>query len=406
MPLSNAKILSAKPSAKPWKLTDGRGLYVSVRPSGEKFWKLKYVYRAKEGLLSLGRFPDVGLKDARVARDVVLEQLARGLDPSFEKKRAKAADLVSAANTFEAIALEFIEKRRAEGVRDATHEKALWFAKLLDPSIGRRPIAEIEPFELLAAVQKVEKSGRRETARRLLAFAGRVFRFAIATARAKHDIAADLKGSLVAPKTKHFAALLEPEKVGALLRAIDGYGGQPTTRWALQLSAHVFQRPGEIRMAKWSELDLDERIWRIPAGRAKMGREHVLPLSRQSVAILLEVHQLTGRGNYVFPSIRTPLRPMSENTVNAALRRLGYAGDEMTAHGFRSTASTLLNESGRWSADAIERSLSHGDTDKVRAAYHRGAHWNERLEMAQWWSDELDRLKAGEGLRFQMRASG
>ncbi len=218
-----------------------------------------------------------------------------------------------------------------------------------------------------------------------MAFASRVFRYAVATTRAKRNIAADLQGALTAPKVKHHAAIVDPKGVGALLRAIDGFEGQPVTLWALRLAPHVFVRPGELRQAEWSEIDLDAAIWRIPGRRMKMKREHVVPLSTQAVAILTEARGLTGSGRFVFPGQRTPKRPMSENTLNAALRRLGYGADEMTSHGFRSTASTLLNESGKWSVDAIERALAHGDTDGVRAAYHRGAHWQERVQMAQWW---------------------
>ena len=394
MPLTNARIQAAKPSEKPYKLYDARGLFVTVRPSGAKLWKMKYTKRGTEQLSSLGRYPDVSLKEARAARDGVLRQLDDGLDPSLEKKRANTAARISAANTFNLVAMEFIDKRRAEGVRDATHDKAMWFAKLLEPSIGNRPIAEIEPFELLQAVKKIEQSGRRETARRLLAFAGRVFRYAIATARAKHDIAADLRGALIAPQTKNFAAIVDPIELGGLLRAIDGYAGQPTTRIALQLAPHAMIRPGELRQAQWGEVDFDQKVWRVPASRAKMKKDHHLPLSRQMVNILSDLKNLTGHGKLLFPSIRTPGRPMSENTINSALRRLGYSGDEMTSHGFRATASTLLNESGRWSVDAIERALAHGDKDRVRAVYHRGQHWGERVEMAQWWSDYLEELKA------------
>jgi integrase len=222
-----------------------------------------------------------------------------------------------------------------------------------------------------------------------------VFRYAVATARARHNIAADLLGALTAPTVKHHAAIIEPTAVGALLRAIDGFDGQPVTVWALKLAPHVFVRPGELRQAEWCEIDLGAAVWRIPARRMKMKREHVVPLSAQAVAILTDAQELTGAGQYVFPGQRTPKRPMSENTLNAALRRLGYGADEMTSHGFRSTASTLLNESGRWSADAIERALAHGDADGVRAAYHRGAHWAERVAMAQWWSDHLDALRDG-----------
>jgi integrase len=395
MALSDAAVRSAKAKGNQYKLYDDGGLFLIVKPSGGKLWRLKYRHLGKEQQLSIGVFPAVSLKDARKRRDDARAQIAKGLNPSFEKKRAAAAALVGAANTFKAVADEYIERREREGLKDVTTTKAKWLLSLLEPGIGSRPIGDIEAFELLAILKKVEQSGRHETAKRLLAFSGRVFRFAVATTRARRNVAADLQGALMSPKVKHHAAIIDPKEVGALLRAIDGFEGQPTTRWALQLAPHVFVRPGELRQAEWSEIDLEAAVWRIPAVRMKMNREHVVPLSTQAVAILKAAGELTGGGRYVFPSIRTPRRPMSENTLNAALRRLGYASDEMTSHGFRSTASTLLNESGKWSVDAIERALAHGDTDTVRAAYHRGAHWQERVLMAQWWSDYLDRLREG-----------
>jgi integrase len=340
-------------------------------------------------------FPAVGLKEARRKRDDARTLIDRGQSPALEKKREAAARLVSAANTFKAVAEEYIAKREREGLKAVTVAKAKWLLSLLGPGLGSRPIAEIEPFELLAVLRKVETSGRHETAKRLHALAGRVFRFAVATTRARRDISADLRGALLSPKVKHHAAIIDPKGVGALLRAIDGFDGQPTTRWALQIAPHVFVRPGELRQAEWAEIDLEAAVWRIPAHRMKMQREHVVPLSTQVVALFKEVGELTGGGRFVFPSVRTKLRPMSENTLNAALRRMGYSNDDMTSHGFRSTASTLLNESGKWSVDAIERALAHGDADTVRAAYHRGAHWQERVLMAQWWSDYLDRLRVG-----------
>jgi integrase len=395
MALSDVSIRSAKAKAKQYKLHDGGGLFLIVKPSGGKLWRLKYRHVGKEQQLSIGVFPAVGLKDARQRRDEARTQIANGLNPTFEKKRAAAAALVGAANTFKAVADEYIDRREREGLKDITTSKAKWLLSLLEPGIGTRPVGDIEPFELLAILRKVENSGRHETAKRLLSFSGRVFRYAVATTRARHNIAADLQGALMSPKVKHHAAIIEPASVGGLLRAIEGFDGQPTTRWALQLAPHVFVRPGELRQAEWSEIDLDAGVWRIPAARMKMNREHVVPLSTQAVAVLKAAAEFTGGGRYVFPSIRTPLRPMSENTLNAALRRMGYTSDEMTSHGFRSTASTLLNESGKWSVDAIERALAHGDTDTVRAAYHRGAHWQERVLMAQWWSDYLDRLREG-----------
>lgn len=395
MALSDAAIRAAKPGEKQYKLFDSGGLFLIIKPSGGKLWRLKFRHLGKEQQLTIGIFPDVGLKEARQRRDVARQQIASGLNPSFEKRRAAIAASIGAANTFRAVAEEFIAKRAREGLKAITTAKAGWLLAQLEPALGQRPIAEIEPYELLDVLKRVELSGRHETAKRLLAFAGRVFRYAIATARAKHNIAADLQGALIAPKVKRHAAIIDPKGVGGLLRAIEGFEGHPTTQWALKLAPHVFVRPGELRMAEWTEIDLDAGIWRIPGSRMKMNREHVVPLSTQAVAILNEARQLTGGGRYVFPSVRTSLRPMSENTLNAALRRLGYSNDEMTSHGFRSTASTLLNESGKWSVDAIERALAHSDTDSVRAAYHRGAHWQERVAMAQWWSDYLDQLKEG-----------
>ena len=405
MALSDASIRAAKGSSAQYKLYDEAGLFLIVRPSGGKLWRLKYRHHGKEQQLSIGVFPDVGLKEARRRRDEARTQIANGLNPSFEKKRAAVAASISAANTFKAVAEEFIAKREREGIKEITGAKARWLLALLEPALGSRPVAEIEPYELLAVLKKVELAGRYETAKRLLAFTGRVCRYAVATARANRNVAADLQGALTSPKVKHHAAILDPTGVGALLRAIDGFDGQPTTHWALRLAPHVFVRPGELRMAEWAEIDLDAAIWRIPGSRMKMNREHVVPLSKQALAILKEAQALTGDGRLVFPSVRTSRRPMSENTLNAALRRLGYSSDEMTSHGFRSTASTLLNESGRWSVDAIERALAHGDADTVRAAYHRGAHWQERVLMAQWWSDHLDHLRDGGGIIQMKRAT-
>lgn len=320
------------------------------------------------------------------------------MDPRIVKKRAAAATAIGAANTFKAVADELIAKSELEGRADATILKARWFLSLLEPALGSRSIAAIEAYELLTILKKVECAGHRETANRLRSFASRVFRYAVATARARTNPAADLQGALTSPQLKHHAAIVDPKGVGGLLRAINGFQGQPATQLALRLAPHVFVRPGELRRAEWAEIDLDAAVRRIPAAKMKMAREHVFPLSKQAKAILEGAKLLTGRGKFVFPSVRSFLRPMSENTVNAALRRLGYGQDEMTGHGFRSTASTLLNESGRWSPDAIERALAHKDTDHVRAAYHRGAHWPERVEMAQWWSDYLDILRADQNI--------
>ncbi|MGZ3304841.1 MAG: tyrosine-type recombinase/integrase, partial [Asticcacaulis sp.] len=320
--------------------------------------------------------------------------------------RNAVAARVSAANTFKVVADEFIAKIESGGLADATRVKTRWLAGQLEPDLGKRPVSEIEPFEVLAVLKKIERKGNHETAKRVRAFASRIFRYAIITSRARTNPAAELGDALITPKVKHHAAILEPKAVGELLRAIEAFEGFTTTALALKIAPHLYVRPGELRHAEWSEFDFEEAVWRIPAGKMKMQSPHHVPLSRQSLAILSELRGLTCNSQFVFPSIRTPLRPMSENTLNVALRRLGYGHDEMTAHGFRSTASTLLNESGKWHPDAIERALAHKDSDAVRSAYHRGAHWKERFDMAQWWSDYLDRLRdGGELLPFPARAS-
>ena len=394
MPLNDFAIRAAKPGPKPIKLSDERGLFLLVQPSGGKLWRLKYRIAGKEKKLSLGRYPDVALKDARERAAEARKLIAAGTDPS-EKKRIDRLDAtLKAATTFKAVADEYIAKSEREGRAAVTVGKARWLLSLLEPALGARPIEEISPIELLAALKKTEARGHLETARRMRSLASRVFRYAVATARASVDPAAALRGALVAPIATHHAAILDAKGVGALLRAIDGYDGQPMTQLALQLAPHVFVRPGELRQAEWSEIDLDAAVWKISASKMKMRQPHIVPLSRQAIEIFRAVQALTASHRYVFASLYPGNRPMSENTINAALRRLGYSGDEMTAHGFRAMASTLLNESGKWNPDAIERALAHKSADATRSAYHRGAHWAERVEMAQWWSDFLDQLRA------------
>jgi integrase len=404
MALTDTTIRNAKPKAKPYKLADEKGLFLLVQPSGGKLWRLKFRIDGRdeagapkrvEKKVAFGAYPDVNLKEARRLRDEARASLATGVDPAEKKRRDAYTAKLSAANSFDAVARAYIEKCKREGHAEATTTKQEWLLKLLNRAIGHRPIAEIQPFEMLEAVRKHETTGRTEAAHRALQFASQVFRFAIANQLAASDPTRDLRGALTSHKSKHHAAILEPKKAGELLRAIDVYDGHPVTRYALQLAALVFVRPGELRHAEWSEFDAEAKVWRIPAAKMKARAEHVVPLSEQALDVLARVRDLTGDGQYVFPSIRTYLRPMSENTVNAALRRLGYASDEMSGHGFRAMASTLLNESGKWSPDAIERSLAHKDKDAVRAAYHRGTHWQERVEMAQWWADHLDTLRTG-----------
>ncbi|MGE4323674.1 MAG: tyrosine-type recombinase/integrase [Sphingobium sp.] len=404
MALTNTTIGNAKPKATPYKLADERGLFLLIQPSGGKLWRMKYRVDGRDAAgnpkrvekkLALGAYPDVGLKGAREARDEARRLLAQGKDPADEKRREKQTKKISAANTFSAVAKAYIEKNRRDGLAEATVSKREWFLRLIEKPLGQRPVAEIAPFEILDAVRPFETAKNDEKAHRTLQFIGQVFRYAIANQLAPSDPTRDLRGALASRKPKHHAAILDPTRAGELLRAIDGYEGYPLTRIALQLSALLFVRPGELRRAEWAEIDLEAAIWRIPAPKMKGRVEHVVPLSRQAVALLEQVQGKTRERRYVFPSIRSGLQPMSENTVNAALRRLGYTGDEMTAHGFRAMASTLLNESGKWSSDAIERALAHKDRDTIRAAYHRGAHWGERVEMAQWWADYLERLCVG-----------
>ncbi|MDE2410214.1 MAG: integrase arm-type DNA-binding domain-containing protein [Sphingomonadales bacterium] len=399
MPLTDTGIRALKPRAKAYKAADEKGLYLLVTPSGGRLWKLKFRTAAgTEKKLSLGVYPELTLKAARDKRDEARRALADGVDPAEKKRRDIQAAKLSADNTFTSAAEAYIAKNERDGLAANTIVKRRWFIRVLQKSLGHRPLTEIQPIDVLRAVKPFEAAKNDEKAHRALQFVGGVFRYAVANQLATADPTRDLRGALAKRKPKHHAAIVEPERVGELLRAIDGYEGQglPTTRLALQLSPYVFVRPSELRKAEWSEFDFEAAVWRIPAPRMKGRLEHVVPLSRQAVALFKEAQQWTGQGRYVFPSIRTHLKPMSENTVNAALRRMGFPKEEMSGHGFRALASTLLNESGKWSADAIERALAHQDRDAVRAAYHRGAHWAERVEMAQWWADHLDELRNAE----------
>jgi integrase len=405
MALTDLQVKQAIPRDRDWKLSDSGGLYLLVRPNGSKLWRMKYRLHGREKKLAFGRFPEVGLKEARLMRDEARVEIGRGGDPARRKREEKIAAIIRAGDTFEAVTHEYIAKREAEGLAMATLVKANWLANVLNKSIGHRPIAEITPHEMLTVLKRHEQQGNYEKARRLRSFASRVFRYAVSTLRAEHDPCSPLRGALINPKAKHYAAITDPAELGGLLRAIDAYEGNHTTVFALQVAPHVFVRPGELRHAEWEELDWDAAVWRIPAGKMKSRRPHAVPLSRQVRDLLSRLRDLNGGSRYVFRSLASRDRPMSENTVNAALRRMGYSGDEMTAHGLRATASTLLNESGLWSHDAIERALAHQDQDAVRGIYHRGQHWEERVRMAQWWSDYLDELRGPSSTDFVSMAS-
>lgn len=398
MALTDVAIRNAKPGAKAVKLADGGGMFLLVTPAGGKLWRLKYRIGGREKLLAMGAYPEISLSEARKRREEARARIAQGQDPSREKQRDRVLARIQAADTFAAITAEYAAKRKRDGEggwTPATAKRSEYLLSLLGPSIGHLPIAEIEPADVLAAVRKIESRGQLESAKRTLQLASMVFRYAVATARLRSDPTRDLRGALTAPTVTHYGAITKASEVGKLLRAIDDYEGTGLTKLALQIAPHVFVRPGELRHAEWSEIDLDGALWIIPAGKMKMRKPHHVPLSKQAVALFRQTYEATGPAGYAFPSIRTRSRPMSDNTLNAALRRMGYASNEMTAHGFRALASTLLNESGKWHPDAIERALAHGDTDKVRAAYHRGPHWDERVRMAQWWSDYLDQLRKG-----------
>lgn len=392
MPLRDVEIRALKPQDRIHKRADERGLYVEVHPGGSKLWRLKYRYLGKEKRIALGSYPQVGLAEARHKREDARRKLVDGIDPLAERAQQKLVAAFNAANSFGDIAREYIDKMVREGRAKTTTTKANWLLEQLAP-IGGRPAAELKPVDVLGALKRIEAKGKYETARRCRSFASSVFRYAVATGRAETDPTSVLRGALVTPKTPHHAALLDPAAVGELLRSIDAYLGHLVTRIAMQMSPHVMARPGELRQADWQEFDLDKAVWKVPPERMKMRRPHSIPLSRQVIALLRQLHELTGPDGFVFPAFHTSRRPLSENTVNQAFRRMGYGVGEVTAHGLRTTASTLLNESGKWSPDAIERSLAHADGDTVRATYNRGFYWEERVAMHQWWSDHLDQLR-------------
>jgi integrase len=388
--LSELKIRNAKPRERAYKIFDERGLFLLVTPTGGRLWRLRYRIGNLEKLISLGAYPDVPLKRAREKRDDARRLVADEIDPSADRKAKRAAMLV----TFEGVAQEWLDLQAKSLAPETISILGSRLNSGLYPYLGSRPVGAITAQELLAALRRIEARGRHETAHRVRALAGRVLRYAVATGRAQHDVAADLKDALAPVKSKNFASVTDPVRVGELMRAIDGYTGHPVTALALKLAPLVFVRPGELRAAEWSEFDLPNAEWRIPGTRMKMGEPHVVPLARQALAILRELQPLARGGRYLFASLRTRDRPMSNNTINAALRRLGYSGEEQTAHGFRSMASTLLNEQG-FPPDVIELQLAHAERNKVRAAYNKAQRLAERRKMMQAWADYLDGLRAG-----------
>jgi len=393
MPLTHTAILGASARSAPYKLSDGGGLHLLVQPSGSKLWRLRYRFGGKENMLALGSFPEISLASARTKRDEARKLIAEGIDPSAKRKLDKVVAAVAANNTFGAIVTEYLDRLRDKGCSESTIEKNRWLLEDLAQPLTARPITAITPAEILIILQKIEKTGRRDTARRLRGTIGGVFRMAVATLRVKDDPTYALRGALLAPIVQHRPAITEEIQLGALMNNIDEYDGWPTLRAALLLLPLTMTRPGDVRHMRRSEIVFPKAMWRIPGERMKMRRPHDVPLSTQALAVLRSVWEISD-GDLVLPSIRSSKKPLSENAMNSALRRMGYAKDEMTAHGFRSSASTILNERG-FNPDVIEAALAHQDEDDVRRAYNRATYLKERVALMQDWADLLDQFRLG-----------
>jgi len=399
--LTVAKIQSLKPRATVYRVTDNGGLSIEVRPTGSKLWRYRYRYFNRANMIGLGAFPAISLADARQARDAARALLRSGRDPSAERQAEHMRRKLATTNSFEAVARDWLEVKRHEWTSGQFEKELARLENHAFPWIGKHPIAEVGVIEIRPLLTRLVKGGHIEQAHRLRHELSRVFRFAVALMAATHDPAAALRETLPARPKQNYAAITDPAQAGELLRAIDGFGGTFPTACALKLSPMWFVRPGEIRAAEWQEFDLDAAEWVIPASRRKLKRSqkesartlpHVVPLSTQAIRILRELHPLTGHGRFLFPGARDSRRPMSENTVNAALRRLGFDRDTMTGHGFRHMASTMLNELG-FNGDVIERQLSHKEPG-VRGVYNKAEHMPERRKMMQAWADHLDALRA------------
>jgi integrase len=386
-------IEKSKPRDKPFLLTDGNGLHLLINPSGSKLWRLRYRFGGKQNLLSLGSFPEVSLAEAREKRDDARKLVAKGIDPSQHRKEEKRAAVTAAGNTFAVIAAEHIANLKARNAARATVEKNRWLLEDLAKPIAHKAVTDIKPADVLDLLKNVEKSGRRETARRLRGAIGSVFRLAISTLRAENDPTFPLRGALLRPNVTHRPAITDEKKLGALWQSINEYDGWPTLKACLQIAMLTMARPGEVRYMKRKEIIFPKATWQIPAERMKMRRPHDVPLSTQALAVIRGVWDLSA-SDLVLPSIRSHQRPLSENAMNSALRRMGYGKEEVTAHGFRSSASTILNERG-YNKDVIEAALAHQDEDEVRRAYNRALYWPERQKLLQDWADLLDSFAEG-----------
>jgi integrase len=395
MRLTDTAIRKAKPQDKIYTLTDGDGMYLEVTPNGGKWWRFKYRFDGKQKRLSLGTYPDTGLKSARDKRYEARKQLANGVDPASVRKVSKVMVTASTTESFEVVAREWIAKQSPKWAESHVTNILGRLERDVFPWIGERTTREIEAPELLSMLRRIEERGAVETAHRTLQNCGQIFRYAIATGRAQRDFTPDLRGALAQAVATHLPAITDPQTIGALLRAIDGYTGSFVTRCALQLAPLVFVRPGELRTAEWAEINLEQAEWNIPAEKMKMRQPHLVPLSTQAIAILQEIRPLTEQSPYVFPSARTRTRPMSNNAILAALRRMGFGKDEMTGHGFRAMARTVLDEVLQIRPDYIEHQLAHAVRDPNGRAYNRTSHLGERRKMMQMWADYLEQLKAG-----------
>ena len=395
MNLTATAIRNARPGAKPVKLFDGGGLFLLVSPSGGKWWRLKYRFGGKEKLLSLGTYPEVGLKDARERRDQARKQIAVHVDPSQHRKAVKLARLSRSADRFEVIARECIDKYKPTWAESHESKVSSRLAKDVFPWIGGRPVAEISAPEILSVLRRIEARGALDTSHRALQNCGQVFRYAIATGRATRDPCADLRGALPPAKHVHFASITEPERVAELLRAIEGFRGTFVVQCALRLAPQFFVRPGELRKALWADFDLEKAEWRYLVTKTKT--EHLVPLSKQAIETLRELHALTGDRANVFPG-RDPHKPMSDAAINAALRRMGYdTKTEITGHGFRAMARTILHQDLGVAPEVIEHQLAHRVPDNLGAAYNRTKFLKARRAMMQQWADYLDALRGGSG---------
>jgi integrase len=396
VPLTDTTIRNAKPREKTYTLGDGEGMYFEVMPNGTRFWRMAYRQpNGKNNRLTFGKYPEVSLAEARDKRLAARKQLAQGIDPGRTKREEKQAKEKAALNTFEAVARAWLERTAADRAASTQEKNTAWLERNIFPAIGALPISTIKPWDVLSALRVIEKRGAIESAHKIKQLCGQVFRFAVASGLADRDMTVDLRGALSAVPEAHYAAITDPKEAARLLRAIDAYDGHAYAVAALKLAPLVFVRPGELRAAEWAEIDLDAAEWRIPGSKMKMGQDHIVPLATQAIALLKDLHAMTGHGKYVFPSVRTGERCMSENTINAALRAMGYGKEVMTGHGFRATARTIMDEVLGERVDLIEHQLAHAVKDPNGRAYNRTAHLPARRLMMQRWADYLDAIKQG-----------